>query len=312
MNFVLPAPDQASHDLRRAYRGRFAPTPSGPLHMGSLLTALASYLQARRAGGSWLLRMDDLDAERSRADHADTILSQLEAHRLLWDEPVRWQSQHVEQYEQAFAQLCRHTTCYRCTCTRADLAAESRLGIDGPVYSGRCRHSRRVEGKGSWRLAVAPGVLDIEDPWQGTIERCLVDDVGDFVVRRADGLIGYQLACVIDEQAQRITEVVRGADLIGSSIRQRHLQRLLQLVPPEYRHLPLLLDANGNKLSKQNHAKPIDNSTAAANLQHCLKLLGQDPPLPLESASAEETIEWAVVSWNPQRIPRKATLADPN
>lgn len=293
----------------RTYRGRFAPTPSGPLHLGSLLTALAGFLQAKQAGGVWLLRIDDLDPQRCRREHADTILRQLEAHGLHWDEAVRWQSAEVDAYEAALGQLRERALLYHCRCTRARLAAESHAGPDGPVYAGTCRD--RHETTGALRLRVGTGLVRLVDPWQAAVERDLQRDVGDFVLRRADGTIGYQLACVVDEDAQAISEVVRGYDLIGSSLRQCHLQRLLGLATPEYRHLPVLLDAQGQKLSKQNHAAPVDAVRASANLQHCLLLLGQDPPAELGRSAVPELLDWAIAHWRPMAIPHRQSLPAP-
>lgn len=285
------------------YRGRFAPTPSGPLHLGSLLTALASYLQARKANGRWLLRIDDLDSERSRPAHIDTILRQLEAHGLHWDEPPRLQSRHLPEYETALGQLHDLGLLYPCACTRAQLARDSLPGIDGPVYAGTCRDRAAMTEHVAWRLRVEAQTLLLQDPWQGSLRRELQADVGDFVLRRSDGQIGYQLACVVDEAAQGITEVVRGADLIGSSFRQRALQDLLHLPAPAYRHLPVLVDGEGRKLSKQNHARPIDAAHAADNLRYCLERLGQAPPAALHGAAADEVLRWALAHWNAAAVP---------
>lgn len=268
--------------------------------MGSLLTALAGWLQARSAGGVWLLRIDDLDVQRSHAEHAETIFQQLEAHGLNWDGPVRWQSQHREAYEQAYVDLNQRATVYPCLCTRALLAEECRVDIDGPVYVGTCRGKASALRDGAWRLQVGAGTIEIEDDWQGVIQRDLAQQVGDFVVRRRDGQIGYQLACVVDDEAQKITEVVRGPDLIGSSVRQIYLQRVLRVNPPRYRHGPLLLDAKGHKLSKQNHAAAIKGIDAPANLQRCLRILDHEPPSGL--TSVEDTLAWAKSHWNPARI----------
>jgi len=283
------------------YRGRFAPTPSGPLHLGSLLTALASYLQARSAGGVWLLRIDDLDTERSRPEHIDAILHQLEAHQLHWDEPPRLQSRHVAEYETAFEGLHDLGLLYPCSCTRVQLARNSLPGIDGAVYAGTCRDHAALGERVAWRLRAGDGELQMSDAWQGQLGRSLRHDIGDFVVRRADGHIGYQLACVVDEAVQGISEVVRGADLIGSSFRQMRLQALLGL--PAYRHLPLLLDGEGRKLSKQNHAQPVTSTGAGDNLHYCLQLLGQAPPPMLRGAAAAEVMQWGQVHWNAQTIP---------
>jgi len=285
------------------YRGRFAPTPSGPLHLGSLLTALASYLQARSAGGVWLLRIDDLDTERSRPEHIDAILHQLEAHQLHWDEPPRLQSRHVAEYETAFEGLHDLGLLYPCSCTRVQLARNSLPGIDGAVYAGTCRDHAALGERVAWRLRAGDGELQMSDAWQGQLGRSLRHDIGDFVVRRADGHIGYQLACVVDEAVQGISEVVRGADLIGSSFRQMRLQALLGLPTPAYRHLPLLLDGEGRKLSKQNHAQPVTSTGAGDNLHYCLQLLGQAPPPMLRGAAAAEVMQWGQVHWNAQTIP---------
>lgn len=290
------------------YRGRFAPTPSGPLHAGSMLTALASFLQARAAGGTWLLRIDDLDQARCRPEHCDTILRQLEAHGLLWDETPRRQSAHIEEYEAAFEQLLARQPLYACGCTRAQLAQTSIAAIDGAVYAGTCRgQSKNLLGK-AVRLAVADISLQFEDACQGLLVRALAQEVGDFIVRRADGQISYQLACVVDEQAQGITEVVRGADLIGSSFRQRYLQQLLDLRQPAYLHVPVLLDQYGRKLSKQNHAESVDRRSVSENLLAGLTALGQQPPASLQGAAAAEILQWACTAWDIPRL--AATIAD--
>lgn len=297
--------------LSGGYCGRFAPTASGPLHLGSLLTALAGFLQARRAGGRWLLRIDDLDGPRCRPEHADTILEQLTAHGLHWDGAVRWQSRHIADYESALRQLQQRARLYTCGCSRATLARQSRAGPDGPVYAGTCRDRALTAAGAAFRLEAGAGVLHLADPWQPAIERNIERDIGDFVVRRADGQIGYQLACVVDEAAQAVTEVVRGADLIGSSLRQIVLMRRLAQSAPAYRHLPVLLDAEGNKLSKQNHAPPLDNAQAVANLLRCLALLGQAPPKALFDASVEELLGWSVEHWNSDALPRVRALSAP-
>lgn len=293
--------------LTTPYCGRFAPTPSGPLHLGSLLTALASWLQARREGGRWLLRIDDLD--RPRCVHgADTeILRQLEAHGLGWDGTPRYQSRHVNEYEDALAQLLRDGEVYPCTCTRARLLREARPGPDGPVYDGHCR-ARHLPcpQRHALRFRVAAGVAGFEDGWRGRQQRELDREVGDFVLRRSDGTIGYQLACAVDELEQGITEVVRGSDLLGSTFCQRLVMEALGATPPSYRHGPLLLGANGLKLSKQNHAAPIAAAQASANLQRCLEHLGLAPPAELQAAPPRELLAWALERWPPAALLRLA------
>jgi glutamyl-Q tRNA(Asp) synthetase len=259
------------------------------------------------------LRIDDLDVQRSRREHVDTIMRQLEAHGLHWDEPIRRQSQHVEEYEAAIDRLDRAVGLYSCTCTRARLALESLPGPDGPVYAGICRrHRTHMEQRpGSLRLPVGSGRVQLEDPWQGSVSRDLQHEIGDFVIRRADGQIGYQLACVIDETALRITDVVRGFDLVGSSLRQIHLQDRLGLPSPGYRHLPVVLDGDGRKLSKQNHAVPLRDQDASRNLSNCLSMLGQKPPPALGDSPVQEILAWSIVFWCETAIPRALSLAPP-
>lgn len=289
------------------YRGRFAPTPSGPLHLGSLLTALASYLQARSQGGDWLLRIDDLDTPRNVAGADTEILQQLAAHGLEWDEAPRYQSRHVSEYTEALSQLSQQGRLYGCICTRAELAQSAALGPDGPVYAGTCR-THAVSDAHALRVQAQTMTLSFEDGWQGVQQRAMSTEVGDFVVRRSDGQIAYQLACAIDEAQQRISEVVRGSDLLGSTFRQRYLQQLLQLPSARYRHLPVLVDAQQLKLSKQNHAPPITAADAPENLFRCLQWLHQAPPVSLQHASVAEIQAWAQQHWTPANVPRRMSL----
>lgn len=289
-----------------SYRGRFAPTPSGPLHLGSLLTALASYLQSRQQAGAWLLRIDDLDQPRCPPGIADRILRQLEAHALLWDEAPRYQSAHVGEYRAALEQLNPQGRLYSCGCTRAELKAQAQPGPDGPVYPGTCRAAGRAAA--SLRLRVDAGTVCLEDGWQGRQCREADTEIGDIALRRADGQIAYPLACVVDERAQRISEVVRGIDLLGSTFQQRCVQDALGLAPPVYRHLPVLVDARGRKLSKQNHAAPLDDGVAGSNLRSCLALLNQAAP-PADCVDPESLLRWATTRWDAAKVPRTAQIA---
>lgn len=265
--------------------------------MGSLVTALAGWLEARSRGGRWLLRMDDLDEPRCPAGMDAVILRQLEAHGLTWDEAVRYQARHLPEYREALAKLRAMGLLYRCRCSRTRLAKTSRAGPDGPVYDGACRQAGVAEGPSSLRVRIGGDRLCLDDRWLARQCREPARDIGDFVVERADGRIAYQLASVIDEPAQGITDIVRGGDLLGSTFRQRCLQRLLGLAPPRYGHLPVVTDARGRKLSKQNRAAPVDPARAASNLVDALRRLGQAPAAGLAASSPAEVLHWARAHW---------------
>ncbi|MES2488925.1 MAG: tRNA glutamyl-Q(34) synthetase GluQRS [Pseudomonadota bacterium] len=291
-----------------SYRGRFAPTPSGPLHMGSLFTALASYLQARAKGGQWLIRIDDLDTPRNAPGAGTVILQQLESHGLQWDETPRFQSQHIEQYQRALKVLAERKLLYACICTRAELATTSLSGPDGPIYAGTCRDKSIGTEKHSLRVHADDSSLSFVDLLLDTQTRQLSNEIGDFVVQRSDGILGYQLACAVDEFEQGITEVIRGADLLDSTFRQLYLQKLLGLKHAQYGHLPVLVQSDGKKLSKQNHAEPIDAKSASSNLLRCLTALGQNPLASLSGAAPAEILSWAIQHWDTGRIPKKTAM----
>lgn len=290
------------------YRGRFAPTPSGPLHLGSLLTALASWLCARTVGGVWLLRVDDLDRERCDPASTAQILGQLDAHGLHWDETPRYQSEHLEAYMAALECLRVEGRLYACDCSRTQLRERGQPGREGRVYDGRCRQRQRALAAHAWRLRVDPQERSFEDGWQGR-QHCRMDvEIGDFAVRRRDGTIAYQLACAVDEHAQAITDVVRGADLLASTFMQLQVSSALGFNAPAYRHLPVLVTEDGRKLSKQNHAPPIEIQAAASNLCRCLQWLGQAPPDRLHTASVAEVLGWALAHWQADRVPRTTCI----
>ena len=293
------------------YRGRFAPTPSGPLHLGSLFTALASWLAARQAGGAWHLRIDDLDRPRCMPGAENTILRQLEAHGLYWDgAPVR-QTEHVSQYQAVLHALERQGQLYACTCTRALLATTALPGPDGPVYPGTCRsYLTATDQPAALRLRVPDGILQWQDGIQGRISRSMPAEAGDFVVRRADGQTGYHLACALDEHRMGITEVVRGADLLGATVQQLALFKTLDLTAPDYAHVPVLLASDGRKLSKQNGAAALatDSATVGHQLLFCLIAMRLAPPPDLAEASAETILHWALQHWHPQHLASTITL----
>lgn len=281
-----------------AYVGRFAPSPTGPLHFGSLITALASWLDARAAGGRWLLRMEDLDRARERSGAAGTILRQLEGAGLEWDGEVVYQSARAALYAPALERLQRAGLTYPCGCTRREMA-DSALAIDGArIYPGTCREGLAPGREArALRLRTPQEPIRFSDRLQGEIAQSVAREVGDFVLRRADGAYAYQLAVIVDDDDQGVTDVVRGADLLDSTPRQILLQRLLGLPTPRYLHVPVAVNAAGEKLSKQTGATPA----GASDLARALSFLGHTPP---ESMPACELLAWAKVHWDIARIPR--------
>lgn len=286
-----------------SYVGRFAPSPTGPLHFGSFVAALASWLDARAAGGKWLLRMEDLDRPRVRSDSADRILAQLEAAGLHWDGEVTWQSQRLELYREALERLSAMGATYWCACTRKEIA-DSAINPDGAgVYAGTCRAGfARGKSPRAIRLRTGPDPIAFEDRLQGTVAQSVEQEVGDFVVFRADGTFAYQLAVVVDDAEQGVTDVVRGADLIDSTPRQIHLQRLLGLPTPRYLHVPVAVTAAGEKLSKQKDAA----EGSSRDLRAALAFLGHAAP---GDVADGELLEWAKGAWNPGSIPRARTIS---
>lgn len=282
------------------YVGRFAPSPTGALHFGSLVAALASWLDARSAGGRWLLRIEDLDAPRVMPGAADLILRQLEAFGLEWEGPVLYQSARLDLYREAMQKLQPHL--YPCACTRKELE-DSALAIDGSrVYPGTCRGGL-APGKTGRALRVRTHAEPIRfaDRVQGEISQSLEREVGDFVVQRADGQFAYQLAVVVDDAAQGVTDVVRGADLLDSTARQIYLQQLLGIATPRYLHLPVATNARGEKLSKQTRAADAGKEDIPA----ALRFLGMEPPAGL---AALELIEWSLRNWDAGRVPRARSM----
>ena len=283
--------------------GRFAPSPTGPLHLGSLLAAVGSFLAARAAGGRWLVRVEDIDPPRVVPGAAGTILRSLEAHGLRWDGDVLWQSRRTDAYQAALEHLRRVGLVYPCACTRRELAVVARTGVDGPVYPGTCR-AGLPPGRSAraWRLHVADRHIEFRDAIQGRQTQHPATAVGDFVVQRADGLIAYQLAVVVDDAFQGVTQVVRGIDLLTSTARQIYLQRCLDLPRPDYAHLPLLVDAHGAKLGKQTGARALDPAHASDNLRRVLTTLRLPPPAELHGAPPDTLLQWAVTRWNPAAL----------
>jgi len=292
------------------YRGRFAPSPSGPLHFGSLVAAMASWSDARASEGDWLVRIEDVDETRSRPGASDAILATLEAYGFEWDGPVVRQSERVALYAAALDDLIRRRMAFTCACTRKELELAA-PGRDGErIYPGTCRHGVPAGREGrAWRVAVTDETVRFDDRLQGAQEQQLARDVGDFVVKRADGLFAYQLAVVVDDGAHGVTHVVRGADLLSSTPRQIWLQRQLGLATPSYLHHPVALDARGKKLSKQAGAKAL-GPNALSQLCEAWTFLGQaEPPSP--PGSVGEFWRWAHVAWKAGSLPPVVMLPAP-
>jgi glutamyl-Q tRNA(Asp) synthetase len=285
----------------KSYVGRFAPSPTGPLHLGSLYTALASYLDARARQGCWLLRIDDIDTPRNVPGAVDSILATLEAYGLHWDGEVYYESLHLDDYEQALSELQREGLLYPCTCSRKMLAE---LPGRHDIYPGLCRNRTAIPANQPYALRIKSDSRDIgfEDRLQGAIGQNLAAEHGDFILKRKEGIVSYQLACIIDDHLQGVTHVVRGFDLVDSTPKQIYLLQLLGLPWPSYLHVPLIIDSQGYKLSKQTLAEAVTMRNTSAVMFQLLELLKQKPPVGLKEASCPEMLEWAVQHWNPEPL----------
>ena len=296
------------------YRGRFAPSPTGPLHFGSLIAALASYADALSRRGQWLLRIEDVDVPRAEPGSEREIIAALARYGFEWDGPITRQSERTALYAEALARLCARNAAYPCACTRRELQA-ARVGTGGErVYPGTCRDgiasARAPRTERSWRVRVDAVAIAFEDRLQGRQVQDLARDVGDFVVKRADGLFAYQLAVVVDDAEQTITDVVRGADLLASTARQIHLQRLLGVATPAYLHVPVALNSAGEKLSKQTRATalPIE---PMPTLLAAWRFLDQPAPSSPPRTVAEFW-PFAARAWTPRRLPPVSMLPAPS
>lgn len=281
----------------RGYIGRFAPSPTGALHFGSLLAAVASFLDARANGGKWLVRVEDLDPPREPAGSAELILQQLSDLGLNWDGEVLYQSTRLDAYAQALHQLQEAGLCYPCDCTRGQIREM------GNAYDGSCRR-RKTPPKKPYALRVKTTAAEIgfDDAVQGHYSQQLEDEAGDFVLLRKDELFAYQLAVVVDDEYQQISHVVRGFDLLDSTPRQIYLQQQLGYRPLHYAHIPIIVDNLGQKLSKQAFAPAIETSKAAELIFSALSVLGQSPPTKLKMESPATQLEWATLNWNMQSV----------
>jgi len=294
------------------YRGRFAPSPTGPLHFGSLVAAVGSYLDARHHHGEWQLRIEDLDPPREVPGAADDILRTLEAFGLEWDGPVIYQSRRADRYEAALERLERLGFLYGCACTRKEIPDNGAAGAGGAVYPGTCRRGLPPGRTArSLRVRVDDSTIGMQDRLQGHTSQSLPGEVGDFIVRRADGLIAYQLAVVVDDGEQRISHIVRGADLLDSTPRQIYLQRLLGLPEPGYLHLPVAVNGAGEKLAKQTRAREVSPEHAGRILRDVLRFLHQELPESADDATPQELLNRAIACWNVRSLPPGRTLPSP-
>lgn len=278
------------------YTGRFAPSPTGSLHLGSLLAAVGSFLDARACGGRWLVRMEDLDRARVVPGSADEMLRTLEAFGLQWDGEVEYQSRRTHLYADALVSLRAAGRTFECSCSRREISTET-------GYPGTCREGPRKPGDTAIRFRVdETATIAFDDRFQGPIALDM-GKLGDVVVRRRDGVLAYQLAVVVDDALQGITDVVRGADLLESTGWQIALQRALHVRTPHYAHLPLLLERAGDKLSKSRRSAPLDTGLAGSQLLNVLRFLGLSPPAELAGAAPATLLEWARRCWQERPLP---------
>ncbi len=281
-------------------RGRFAPTPSGPLHFGSLIAALGSYLHSKSRGGQWFVRIDDLDTDRTIPGIGSDILRTLETFGLHWDGEVLYQSSRIAAYNEAIEQLSAKDLIYFCSCSRKEVGHNP--------YPGTCRKGpSNDERNPSVRLLTNNKPVEFHDLKQGIFRQNIEAEIGDFVIKRADGYIAYHLATVVDDEWQQITEVVRGADLLDSTPRQIYLQRLLGFQQPDFLHLPVATDENGQKLNKSNGALSLDQTPFRPSQLICqaLHFLGQNPPENLQQKNVEHCIKWGLEHWNINLVPKE-------
>ena len=285
------------------YVGRFAPSPTGALHFGSLLAAIASYLDAKTHNGQWLVRMEDLDPPRETPEAADEILRQLEAFGLYWDEAVLYQSSRLDAYREVLEHLEKKKLCYKCNCSRQQVKAM------GSVYDGRCRNKTYLpEDPSAIRLQTEPVMIEFNDLIQGQFSQQIEVETGDFVIRRKDKLFAYQLAVVVDDEFQQVSHIIRGYDLLDSTPRQIYLQNKLDYHTPCYGHVPVVVNELGQKLSKQHFAEPVSLDNSQSTLFLGLKYLGQNPPDELEQTPILQQLDWAKENWDIQTVPKLANI----
>lgn len=293
------------HQFAEVTTGRFAPTPSGPLHFGSLVTAVASYCQAKSVNGNWLVRIEDLDTPRVIDGAADEILETLEHYGFEWDGEVLYQSQRFEIYQQYLEQLMEQDVVYGCSCSRKAIQEyPHRTGSLGIIYPGFCRQKKLNLKRLKLRLNIKPaGQVEFNDYHYGTIRRDMDSEIGDVILKRQDGIFAYHLAVVIDDALQQINEIVRGADLIDATCIHIYLNRLFGFSSAEYLHIPLILNEAGDKLSKQTGATALTSDSPGLKLIKALNILGQNTPTELSSYKPVEILKYAISHWDCRNIP---------
>jgi len=285
-----------------SYRGRFAPSPSGLLHFGSLVTALASYLDAKHQNGTWLVRIEDIDPPREQQGAATEILKTLEAYGMFWDEDVLYQSQQTALYNDVLSYLAKQKLSYRCRCTRADIKAL------GGIYQGHCKHLAVSEKNSAIRLLNSNVVVQYHDIIQGNVHCDQALAAEDFTIFRKDGLFAYQLAVVIDDIYQGISHIIRGCDLLEPTARQLSFFQIINAQSPQYGHVPLVVTKQGYKLSKQNKALAIDINNPQSSLIQALDFLGQSPPSELVTSSVENIMQWAIKHWSIDKVTKTTQI----
>lgn len=279
--------------------GRFAPSPTGPLHFGSLVAAVASYCDAKKQGGQWLLRIEDIDSTRCSNHAANEIIQSLIRYGFEWDGEVVYQSQRSEFYQHALDQLIERNWAYPCTCSRKEIADSGSIsGIEGTIYPGTCQHQPlKSNTPTAWRVKTTHETIAFHDAIQGKISHHLATDIGDFILKRADGLFSYQLAVVVDDALQHVTHVVRGADLLNSTTRQIYLQQHLAYPTPMYAHIPLATHPDGQKLSKQNLAQALPEDNITETLLSACEFLQQPIPKHRNGLTLKSLWDWIITHW---------------
>ena len=291
------------------YKGRFAPSPTGPVHFGTLIAAVGSYLQAKKNHGEWIIRMEDVDITR-KVEGSDTdILHTLETFGFEWHGEVIYQSQQTEHYEHALEQLISQSLVFPCSCSRKQLATSDTDQVDSQIYPGICRNRQLPETRTdetrehALRILAEDITIKFDDAVMGEQSQNIKQQCGDFIIKRRDGLFAYQLAVVVDDALQNVTEIVRGSDLLDSTERQIYLQQLLGYPTPAYCHLPLAVDAGGNKISKSEGAAKVDIKNREKLICSVLEFLGQDPPADLSGCNLNDIWKWGADNWNIGQVP---------